>query len=160
MTTTTTAALAQATACEDVYQLPTTDAACGASLHGNMGAVFDECCKGNGPVTYDHHCGIYCLAQGQTVHELSTCLMSNSHNYGGIFCNDAENATASTPATTTNAQATAATATLTGAAASSASAAAEGESNAAAVLPRAPVSKAGLGAIAVLFSSVILGAFV
>lgn len=155
MTTTTTSALAQATACEDVYQLPTTDAACGASLHGNMGDVFDECCKGNGPVTYGNHCGIYCLAQGQTVHELSSCLMSKSHNYGGVFCNDAENATASTPATTTNAQATAATATLTGAAAS---AAAEGSTNAA-VLPRAPVSKAGLGAIAVLFSSVVLGAF-
>lgn len=144
-----TSALANATACgADVYQLPITDAACGAQLSGNMSTVFDDCCKGDAPVKYNNDCGIYCLAQGQTVHELSSCLMSRSNNYSGVFCNNNKpNATATEAATTTKS-----TSTST----SSGTTTASSTSTNAAVL-NTPVSKTGLGVVAMLFCSTLMG---
>lgn len=151
MSVTATSAIASATAAAscgtDVYQLPTTDVACGAQLTNNMNSVFHECCKGNAPVKYNNDCGIYCLAQGQTVSELSDCLMSKSNNYGGVFCNDSQpNATATEAATTTKATSTG---TLSGTSTST--------STNAAVL-NTPVSKTGLGVVAMLFCSTLMGA--
>ncbi|KAJ5296403.1 phenolpthiocerol synthesis polyketide synthase ppsB [Penicillium atrosanguineum] len=102
MTTTTTSVLATATACgASVYQIPMTDAACAAKISGNMTSVFDTCCKGDSPVKYDSDCGIYCLAQEQTVAELTDCLQSKSNNYRDVFCQGKQNATATVAATTT-----------------------------------------------------------
>lgn len=128
-----------------VYEIPTTDASCAAKLMGNMSTVFDGCCKGDAPVKYDNDCGIYCLAQGQTVEELSSCLMSKSNNYQDVFCLGKQNATATARATTTKATATGTkTGTATG--------------TNAAVLGQ-PVSKAGLGVLAMLLCSAFMGAF-
>lgn len=152
MSITTTSAIASATAATcgpDVYQLPTTDVACGARLTDDMSSVFDECCKGDGPVKYNNDCGIYCLAQGQTVSELSSCLMSKSNNYGGVFCNNSKpNATATEAATTTESTASGASGTSTTTSTST-------STNAAVV--HTPVSKAGLGVVAMLVCSTLMG---
>ena len=149
MTTTTTSALATATVCgASVYQLPITDAACAAKISGNMTSVFDTCCKGNSPVKYDSDCGIYCLAQEQTVAELSSCLMSKSNNYQDVFCEGKQNATATAAATTTK---TTTTSTSTHTSTSTST-----STNAAGVNG---VSKGGLGVLAVLVCSGVMGLF-
>ncbi|KAJ5667801.1 uncharacterized protein N7477_006371 [Penicillium maclennaniae] len=154
MTTTTTSALATATGCgASVYQIPITDAACAAKISGNITSVFDTCCKGNSPVKYDSDCGIYCLAQGQTVGELSDCLMSQSNNYRDIFCEGKQNATATAAATTTKSTSTKSTSTTTSTHSSTGTST---STNAAAVNG---VSKGGLGVLAVLFCSGVMGLF-
>ena len=148
-TTTTTSTTATATACgSNLWQLPTTDAACGAILHGNMSDVFDDCCKGDAPVKYNGDCNIYCLAQDQTVDKLQNCLTSKSNNYHDVFCNAALNATATASATTTTKS------TSTGTQTSSTSTSTSTK-NAAVVTQ--PVSMAGLSLIAMLFCSTLMG---
>lgn len=143
MSTTTSSADATSTACgANVYQLPLNNAACGAVLQGNMSEAFDSCCKASKPVKYSNDCGMYCLAQAQTVDELQTCLTSKSNNYRGVFCNASLNATASAATTT------AATSTGTSTASSS--------TENAAVLNQ-PISKTGLGLVAMLFCSALVG---
>ena len=146
-TTTGTAATATGSSCINVYQLPTTDAACAAPIAGNMTSAFDTCCKGNSPVKYDNDCGIYCLAQEQTVDKLSHCLQKESNNYAAVFCNDALNATATAAATTTHSTSTG---TKTGTSASSTT-----TKNAAG----GKTSVAGAGVLAMVFVSAVMGAF-
>lgn len=136
------------TACTgNVYVLPNiTDAACGAPISGNITDVFNSCCKGNAPVKYDNDCGIYCLAQGQTVNQLTKCLEEKSGTYS-IFCNKGVNATATAVATATKSS----TGTSTGTGTSAAS-----TSSGAAVANR-PVSMTGLGVVAMLFCSALMG---
>ncbi|OQD73559.1 hypothetical protein PENDEC_c014G06166 [Penicillium decumbens] len=148
MTTTTTSVTSTATACgANVYELPVTDVACGAKLSGNMSSVFDTCCKGDSPVKYNDNCGIYCLAQEQTVKELSDCLMSKSNNYRDVFCQGKQNATATAAATTTK---SISTSTHTGTHTSTST-----HTNAAVL--NAPVSMSGLGVLVMLFCSTLMG---
>lgn len=138
------------TCTSDVYQIPTTDAACASYASENMSSAFTQCCKGNGPVQYDNGCGIYCLAQEQTVQDLANCLMSRSNNYGGVFCNDNQpNATATTPPSSTPGIATS-TPTGTGGIATS-------TSNHNSAVMGASVSKMGMGVLALLFGSTLMG---
>lgn len=140
------AAISNGTCTGNVYVLPNiTDAACGAPISGNITDAFDTCCKGNSPVKYDNDCGIYCLAQDQTVDELTKCLEKESGTYS-IFCNKRGNATATAAATTTKATSTG-TATGTSAASTSSGAAVVNQ----------PVSKTGLGVMAMLFCSALMG---
>ncbi|KAJ5594650.1 uncharacterized protein N7459_000858 [Penicillium hispanicum] len=146
MSTTTTSAVATSTACgANVYELPIKDAACGAVLSGNMSDVFDSCCKGDKPVKYSSDCGIYCLAQDQTVDDLQKCLTSKSNNYRDVFCNANLNATATAAASTTKSTSTG-TSTGTSTASSTKNAA-----------PNQPISKTGLGLVAMLFCSALAG---
>lgn len=141
---TTMAALSNCTG--NVYVLPNvTDAACGAPISGNITSAFDSCCKGNSPVRYENDCGIYCLAQEQTVDELTKCLEQKSGTYS-IFCNMRGNATATAAATTTKATSTS-TSTGTSAASTSSGAAVANQ----------PISKTGLGIIAMMFCSALMG---
>ena len=151
MSTTTTSAVATSTACgASVYELPVKDAACGAVLSGNMSDVFDTCCKGDSPVKYNNDCGIYCLAQEQTVDKLQSCLTSKSNNYRDVFCNANLNATATASATTTKS-----TSTGTSTGTSTDSSTATSTKNAA--ILNQPVSKTGLGLLAMLFCSTLVG---
>ncbi|KAJ5152697.1 uncharacterized protein N7482_009175 [Penicillium canariense] len=136
---------AASTACiGNIYELPNvTDAACGGPVTGNMTSAFDSCCKGNSPVQYDNDCGIYCLAQEQTVGELTTCLEQKSGT-NSIFCNQRSNATATAAATTK--------ATSTGTSTSTGSA----HTSSGAAVANQPVSKTGLGVIAMLFCSALM----
>ncbi|KAJ5633275.1 hypothetical protein N7490_009614 [Penicillium lividum] len=146
MSTTTTSLASTATACTNVYQLPTTDAACAAVISGNMTSVFDTCCKGDKPVKYDNDCGIYCLAQEQTVDKLLVCLQTEGKNYQDVFCNDKLNATATAKATTTAKETTTKTSTSTSTSTSTKNAAV-GQ----------PVSAMGLGILAMVVFSGVLG---
>lgn len=131
----------------NVYVLPdVTDAACGAPISGNMTSAFDSCCKGNSPVKYENDCGIYCLAQEQTVDQLTKCLEQKSGTYS-IFCNKRGNATAT--ATATKATTGSPTGSSTGTSAPSTSSGA--------AVANQPVSMTGLGVIAMMFCSALLG---
>ncbi|KAJ6115333.1 hypothetical protein N7486_001111 [Penicillium sp. IBT 16267x] len=125
------------TACTaNVYQLPTTDAACAAVNTGNS------------PVKYDNDCGIYCLAQEQTVEKLLDCLQTTGNNYQDVFCNDSLNAIATAKATTTASE----TGTMTGTSTSTSTStknAAVGQ----------PASTMGLGILAMVLFSGIMGVF-
>lgn len=134
-----------------VWQLPTQDAACAAILKGNMTDVMKECCKEATPTKYDNGCGMYCLAQGQDVQMLSDCLMSKSGDYQGVFCNAAQNATATASVTSAHSTSSA-TGTKTGSSKASSS------SNNAAFVSQ-PVSKTGLGVVAMLFCSALMAVF-
>jgi hypothetical protein len=147
MSTTTTSVSATSTACGgSVWQLPTHDAACAAVIRGNVTDVMTQCCGDATPHKYDNDCGIYCLAQGQDVQKLQTCISSKSGNYNDVFCNAAQNATA----TATGSKSTS-TGTKTGTSTGSTSSSTH---NAAVV--NQPVSKSGLGLIALLFGSAFM----
>jgi hypothetical protein len=147
-TTTSTMSTSTSTCGATVYQLPVTDAACGAKLSGNMSTVFDTCCKGDSPVKYDDDCGIYCLAQEQTVQELSDCIMSKANNYRDVFCEGKQNATATAAATTTKSTSTS-TSTSSGTSTRTHNAAAN----------NGPVSMGGVGVLVLLFCSAVMGLF-
>ncbi|KAJ5101368.1 hypothetical protein NUU61_003590 [Penicillium alfredii] len=128
-----------------VYEIPTLDASCGALLKGNMSEVMDTCCKQATPTKYQDDCGIYCLAQGQDVNHLQKCLTSKSGNYRDVFCRGNLNATAT--AKPTGARATSDSTTGTSATSSPTNAA----------IINQPISKAGLGLIAMVFCSALMG---
>ncbi|CAG8910148.1 unnamed protein product [Penicillium egyptiacum] len=146
-TTSTSSVSATSTACgASVWQIPTTDAACAAVVSGNMTDVMDECCKDAKITKYDNDCGIYCLAQGQDVDKLQSCLTSKSGDYRNVFCNAALNATAT--ATTTGSKSTSSGSTSTDSSATSTS------TNAA--IATQPISKSGVGLMALLFGSALM----
>ncbi|CAG7965213.1 unnamed protein product [Penicillium nalgiovense] len=143
---TTSSVSATSTACGgSVWQIPTTDAACAAVVSGNMTDVMDDCCKNAKVTKYDNDCGIYCLAQGQDVDKLQSCITSKSGNYHDVFCNAALNATAT--ATTTGSKSTSS-------GPSTESPATSTSTNAA--IANQPISKSGVGLIALLFGSALM----
>ncbi|KAJ5151674.1 hypothetical protein N7492_009969 [Penicillium capsulatum] len=146
MSLTTTSAASASPTCTSIWDVPTRDIACGSTITGNMTDVFDQCCKGDAPVKFKDDCGIYCLAQGQTVRELQECLNGKSNNYHDIFCNGGKpNATATAAASTTRSTATG---TKTSSSTSTSTEnAAVGQ----------PLSKSGLGVVAMLFCSAMMG---
>lgn len=154
MSTTTTASSAAATCTGNRWVLPVQDAACGLPNSGNYSAVMDKCCGPAKVTKYDDDCGLYCLAQKQTVKELLNCIEDNSAStvHGEVFCsgNMTASATAALPSTTGSDST--GTATGTGATASS-----TGEN--AAVAMKQPLSKGGLGVLAVLGVSALLSVF-
>ncbi|KAL1999400.1 hypothetical protein VTN02DRAFT_4576 [Thermoascus thermophilus] len=151
--TTTTAALPTATNCgAKLYEIPTTDAACAVPAIGNYSEVMHQCCKVASVENYNNGCGLYCLAQEQSVGDLSSCLTSNGIKYGDAFCNHNQTATATAKVSGSTSTSTA---TKTG---SAASATASGA--APATIPQQSLSKSGLGILALLFCSTVAGAFV
>lgn len=152
-TTTTTAVTPSSTSScgNQLYQIPTQDAACAAVVKGNISAVMHECCKNATPHTYDNDCSIYCLAQGQDIHNLSNCLTTKSGDYQGVFCNAALNATATAAANSTKSTA-GATGTKSGSSATS-------TSTSGAAFMNQPVSNTGLGVVAMLFCSALMAVF-
>ncbi|KAJ5773659.1 hypothetical protein N7457_008555 [Penicillium paradoxum] len=148
MSTTTTSLSATTTACGGaVWQIPTTDAACAAIAGGNMTDVMDTCCKDAKVTKYDNDCGMYCLAQGQDIDKLQSCLTSKSGRFHDVFCNAALNATAT--ATSTGSKST-----TTGTSTSTGTATSTSTDNAA--IANQPISKSGLGLVALLFSSAFM----
>jgi type IV secretory pathway VirJ component len=131
-----------------VWQIPTTDAACAAIVSGNVTDVMDQCCKDASPRKYDNDCGIYCLAQGQDIGTLQSCITSKSGNYHDVFCNTSrQNATASAAATKTSSTSSGTTDTSTS------------TSTHNAAVANQPASKSGLGLVALMFGSAFMAAF-
>ncbi|OOO06754.1 hypothetical protein OAory_01089570 [Aspergillus oryzae] len=154
MSTTTTSVAASATAsCNSVtyWQLPVDDAACALPKTGNYSDVMDKCCSPAKVTDFDNGCGLYCLAQGQSVGDLKDCLRKNGAQDGREFyCkgNDTATATASAPSSTKTGDKTG---TATGSGASSTS------SDSAAYAIQPAVSKGGLGLLAMVFCSALMG---
>ncbi|KAI1344714.1 hypothetical protein F5Y15DRAFT_363215 [Xylariaceae sp. FL0016] len=98
MASTATATSASATATSTcgvyLYDIPITDAACAVPFGGNNTDTMSSCCKDADVVSYYSDCGLYCLAEDQTIEDLQKCLMNNGVAPQSVFCNAANNATA------------------------------------------------------------------
>lgn len=152
MSTTTTAASSSST-CSLSYQLPVQDVACAVNKHKNYTDVLKDCCKPANVESYNDGCNYYCLVQGQSVRELNHCLQDGGVDAGDVYCNS-KNATKTQPlpssATNTG------TSTETGTSTSSGSGSSE-TSEGAAVAVHQPVSKGGLGLLAMMVCSGLMG---
>lgn len=143
-----TAASSSAACGAKLYEIPIKDAACAVPSKDNYTDVMKECCKVASVHSYDNNCGLYCLAQEQSVGDLSSCLTSH-----GAFCNTNSSATATAKVSSSEATSSA---TKTGSSASSTSS----HNAAVAVVPPQGISKSGLGLLALLFCSTVMGALV
>ncbi|KAJ9213300.1 hypothetical protein DTO166G4_5107 [Paecilomyces variotii] len=146
-----TAASSSAACGAKLYEIPIKDAACAVPSKDNYTDVMKECCKVASVHSYDNNCGLYCLAQEQSVGDLSSCLTSHGVKYGDAFCNTNSSATATAKVSSSEATSSA---TKTGSSASSTSS----HNAAAAVVPPQAISKSGLGLLALLFCSTVMGA--
>lgn len=137
--------------------LPVQDAACALPNTGNYSAVMDKCCEPAKVSKFNDGCGLYCLAQEQSTGDLLECLESNSAAtiHGQVFCfgNMTATATAAVPSSTGKDGKETGTATGTGA-----DATATGDENMG-VAMKQPLSKGGLGVLAVLGLSALLSVF-
>ncbi|KAH6652746.1 hypothetical protein BKA67DRAFT_659422 [Truncatella angustata] len=107
-TVTSTAAHASATAaCPNLYDTPVHDAVCAMPNTGNYTEVMFSCCKEADVVSYYNGCGLYCLASGQNVGDLSDCLYKEGAAWEDVFCRGNESATATGTATEVPASASA-----------------------------------------------------
>ncbi|KAL4889900.1 hypothetical protein BDV59DRAFT_102490 [Aspergillus ambiguus] len=154
MSTTTSAASAASTCTGNRWVLPVQDAACGLPNTGNYSAVMDKCCSPAKVTKYDDDCGLYCLAQEQSTKDLLDCIYDNSASsvHGDVFCSGNMTATATAAVPSSTGSDSTGTATGTGAQAS-----ATGENTAVAM--KQPLSKGGLGVLAVLGLSAVLSVF-
>ncbi|KAB8073039.1 hypothetical protein BDV29DRAFT_176175 [Aspergillus leporis] len=154
-TTTTTAAAAATTTTScttgSIWQLPIKDAACALPKTGNYSDIMDKCCSPAKVTEYDDGCGLYCLAQGQSVGELQNCMRDNGAKDGLFFCNKEQNATATESAPSSTKTGGSKTGTSTGSGASSTS------SDSAGYAIQPAVSKSGLGLLAMVFCSALMG---
>ncbi|KAL2866927.1 uncharacterized protein BJX67DRAFT_354413 [Aspergillus lucknowensis] len=153
MSSTTTSASPACTG--NILVLPVQDAACGLSNTGNNTDIMTKCCRDADVEKYNDDCGLYCLAQGQNIGDLSSCIQGNGVNPSEIFCRGNMTATATAPAPSQtddndgdddDEDATPTDDDDDGA-----------EPTGAAVRLGQPVSKAGLGLLAMLFSSAFMG---
>lgn len=169
-TTTTTVAPATASptaSCHNLYDPPTDDASCAMPFSDNNVNLMKSCCKGAQVVSYYNKCGLYCLAQGQSIGDLTDCLYKAKAPWNSVFCRGNTTATATeTGAGNIDATASAsviAGASTTGSATDSGSAGSasptKSDSAAPALRPQGGVSLSGVVVGATLFSAVILGAF-
>lgn len=53
-----------------------------------------KCCQSASIISYYSNCGLYCLAQGQDVGDLTDCLFKNGAGWNDVFCSGTPNATA------------------------------------------------------------------
>lgn len=144
MSTTTTASSSSQTCSSgsgSIYVLPTQDSACALPNTNNASSIMDKCCSPASVESYSDDCGLYCLAQKQSLGDLLDCLTDNGAKNGDVFCNDKLNATATADAT--------GSATKTGDSSDPTST----DSGA------GSVSKGGLGLLGIVLGATVLGAF-
>ncbi|KAI9044536.1 uncharacterized protein KD926_000447 [Aspergillus affinis] len=152
-TTTSSATSASATCTGSMWELPTKDIACALPKSGNATDILDKCCKHAKVSHYNDGCGLYCLAQEQSAKDLSDCFRDEGAKDGQFFCsggNSSLTATAAVPSKT-DSDSDSKTGTSTGSSASSTS------SDSAAIALSQPVSKSGLGLLAMLVCSALMG---
>lgn len=145
-----------------LYDIPAPGAACAMAFGGNHTAILSACCDTADLVSYADNCGLYCLAEGQSISDLTTCMFHHGAPWADVFCNGAGNDTAaagdaekplSKGASVVAASATSsgARATGTGASGSDGEASATGE--------RIAMDVSGAVVSGLLLCSVLLGAF-
>ncbi|KAI1843678.1 hypothetical protein JX265_008495 [Neoarthrinium moseri] len=164
---TTTSVAASPTCAASLYDIPVQDAACAIAYGGNHTDIMSNCCKSADVVSYYGNCGLYCLAEGQNVKELTDCLHEQGAGWGDVFCrgNETATATATGAALPTSADASVAASGAGGSktgdkTSSGASSTSSSTGNAAPrTSPDFNVSTLGLTIGALLFSATALGAF-
>ncbi|KAI2612702.1 uncharacterized protein GGS25DRAFT_132437 [Hypoxylon fragiforme] len=77
---------ANPTACARLYELPTADAACAMPYGSNHTDIMTACCGDADVISYYDDCGLYCLAQGQTVNQLVDCMFAKGAPWQAVFC--------------------------------------------------------------------------
>ncbi|KAI4868796.1 hypothetical protein F4820DRAFT_88680 [Hypoxylon rubiginosum] len=152
-----------------LYNIPVDDAACAMPSGGNHTDVLSACCGDADVVSYYDGCGLYCLAAGQTVDDLTTCLFTHGAGWSDVFCNKngTSTATATDAALPTSAGASVVashgathTSGESGGSSSETSGATDSPAAAAGLRPEfGSVSTLGLTIGALLFSATAFGAF-
>ncbi|KAF4252985.1 hypothetical protein KXX16_007073 [Aspergillus fumigatus] len=137
-TSTTTGTAAASTCTGNRWVLPVQDVACALPATGNYSSIMDKCCSPAAVTKYNDGCGLYCLAQGQSMGDLLDCIKENGGNKD-VFCGGQLNATA----TASLSETASSTATRTGTGAS----ASETRDNGA---PTKRVSVLGVGLVAMI----------
>ncbi|KUI67629.1 hypothetical protein VM1G_02846 [Cytospora mali] len=161
-------AVATSTACTGslVYDIPVQDASCAIQSGGNHTEIMSKCCGSADVVSYDNNCGLYCLAIGQSVGDITSCMFDNGASYSEVFCRGTGNATASATASDTLAtgasvvaSGSGSSASKTGDSSSDSSSSSKSSANAApGAAPLSGFSMTGFAVTGLLLSSVILGA--
>ncbi|KAM0820698.1 hypothetical protein AB5N19_06518 [Seiridium cardinale] len=169
MSTTTTSTSAAATCGSTLYDIPVQDAACALPYGGNHTDIMSACCKSANVVSYYENCGLYCLAEGQSVSDLTDCLHDNGASWTDVFCrgNTSATATGSDSSLPTSAGAsivaTASDASKTGDSTASGTSSSSTSSSTGNAASRSQSSNGittlGLTIGALLFSATTLGAF-
>lgn len=158
MSVTTTSASATST-CTPSWKMPIRDAACAAPAQGNSSDAFDKCCKSAPINKYNDGCNMYCLALGQSQDDLSSCLTSNGIRFGQVFCasgNSSATATSS-PTSTRSSETSSTTSTSTSTSSSTTSGSSASETSEGAAVINQPITKGGLGLLAMMFCSALFG---
>lgn len=82
--------------CPNVRDLPIDDAACGVAYSDDNVDRMKSCCKDADVLSYYDECGLYCLAEDQTIGELFKCIQGDmGDDFVDVFCSRPETATAS-----------------------------------------------------------------
>ncbi|KAI2465539.1 hypothetical protein F4781DRAFT_21274 [Annulohypoxylon bovei var. microspora] len=172
MSSTTTSA-ASATSSADcganLYNIPVQDPAVGIRAGGNHTDIMAACCGAADVISYYSGCGLYCLAEGQSVNDVINCAYDKGAPYQDVFYRGNVNATATVTGTALPTSADASVvvtggstkATSSGASGSDSSASSTSSPGAAAnVRPElGSLSTMGLTIGALLLSATAFGAF-
>ncbi|KAL4918715.1 hypothetical protein BDW62DRAFT_180885 [Aspergillus aurantiobrunneus] len=138
----------------NAWVLPVQDIACAVTTNsGNYSDIMDQCCGVADVESYNDDCGLYCLAQGQDGQTLLDCIQDQGVANNEVFCGGNLTQTASAPAPTSTGDSDDDSATPTDDAD-----APEDTGNAAVSAP--VVNKAGLGVLAMVFCSALMGVVV
>lgn len=119
-----------------------------------------KCCKSAPVISYYDNCGAYCLAQGQSVDDLTQCLYGQHVAWQDVFCSGNKTSTATGSAgVPTSAQASVVSGTAQKAGVSATGSAASQPSKGAAAerIGELGGGKAGLGVAVVLLTSIVFG---
>ncbi|KAM0282460.1 hypothetical protein ACHAO9_010249 [Fusarium lateritium] len=94
MSSTNSAALPSSTACSKLYDSPIRDASCAMPYEDDHIDILKKCCNESDIVSYYSNCGLYCLAQNQTVDDLHNCFFDEGAKWDRVFCRGENDATA------------------------------------------------------------------
>ncbi|XDG01346.1 hypothetical protein ABKA04_000961 [Annulohypoxylon sp. FPYF3050] len=94
-TATSSAASASSTDCgANLYNIPVQDPSVGIRAGGNHTDIMSACCKSADVISYYSGCGLYCLAEGQSVNDIINCAYDKGAPYQDVFYRGNVNATA------------------------------------------------------------------
>lgn len=92
--TTTTGRPSPTGACGNLYDTPVRDAVCAMPYKDAHIGYMSACCGDAEVISYYDDCGLYCLAEGQSVEALTACLYDEGAEWEDVFCRGSEKATA------------------------------------------------------------------
>lgn len=77
-----------------MHEFPTKDAACAVPNTPEYVKILEGCAKDSPVETYDNDCAVYAYAMGQSIGDLTQCLLEDITKGNDIFCNAQTSATA------------------------------------------------------------------